>query len=397
MSVINVSVSGGSGGSTTATSGDTIDVAVGNLTLGTLPALQLAAGSGISISYANGTSTISSNLTVPANLADLGDVSATSPSSGQALTWNGTQWGAANVPVGTTLNGLSGAVTLVAGEGVNLAQNGQNITVSSSVNISNYATTAYVDAQTGNISASVPSVRDLTLIQTLDGTQHYSWMANDEYSQGYFVEIQQVNVTQNLDTAISVQSLSDGSLNIAVTMDTDGVEYAIPYSLQNGTTSTASELPFYSLSENATTLLLSNVYLSEEFTSPGNYPIFAKVWDSGGYQIGTTGAFDVPFSTHGNPVAPEILSRGANGMNVTAVVTSPQTPHQRGFYPISNMTYYLEINQNQSATTGWIRGSGVNSPSDPQTLTVTAPTTGPWFARAVASNPEGFGPPGDAV
>ena len=287
MSVINVSVSGGTGSTTTATSGDTIDVAVGNLTLGTLPALQLAAGNGIAISYANGTSTISSNLTVPANLADLGDVSATSPSNGQALTWNGTQWGGANIPAGTTLNGLSGAVTLVAGDGVNLAQNGQNITVSSSVNISNYATTAYVDEQLEGVVTSGPFVRDLTLVQTLDGTQHYSWMANDEYSQGYFVEIQQVNVTQNLDAAISIEELADGSLNISIAMDTSGVEYAIPYSLQNGTTYFASELPFDNLSENGTNLLLYGVYLSDDFASPGNYPVFVKAWDSGDDEIGT--------------------------------------------------------------------------------------------------------------
>lgn len=202
MSVINVSVSGGSGSTTTATTGDTVDVVVGNLSVGTLPALQIAAGTGIAIATSNGVSTISTNLSTSvnladladvqsgassgqvlayngtdwngvtlslpsnlsdlanvqgtptagqvlawngtawspaddqtggssdvANLADLSDVSATSPSSGQALTWDGSQWAAANVPVGTTINGLSGSVTLVAGDNINVSADGQNITI----------------------------------------------------------------------------------------------------------------------------------------------------------------------------------------------------------------------------------------------------------------------------
>ena len=84
-------------------------------------------------------------------------------------------------------------------------------------------------------------------------------------------------------------------------------------------------------------------------------------------------------------------------MNVTAVVESFQTPHQRGFYDLGNLTYYLEINQNETATTGWIRGPGVSSPGIVQSLNATAPTVGNWFVRAVAENPEGFGSPGEAV
>ena len=168
MSVINVSVSGGTGSTTTATTGNTVDVVVGNLSVGTLPALQIAAGTGITIATSNGVSTISANLSIPsnlsdltnvqgtpttgqvlawngtawapaddqtggasdvANLADLSDVSTVSPGSGQALTWDGTAWAAANVPVGTTINGLSGIVTLVAGDNINVSVDGQNITI----------------------------------------------------------------------------------------------------------------------------------------------------------------------------------------------------------------------------------------------------------------------------
>lgn len=63
------------------------------------------------------------------SLSGVGDVSSTSPAAGQALTWNGTAWSPENVPVGTTINGLSGGVTLVAGDNINLSVDGQNITV----------------------------------------------------------------------------------------------------------------------------------------------------------------------------------------------------------------------------------------------------------------------------
>lgn len=154
----------------TATSGGTINVSTGTV-VGPLPQLQVAAGNGITISSSGGVSTISANaaqLAIPSNLADLAnvqgapsagqvlawngtawspaddktggssnvsnlsdlaDVSATSPSSGQALTWGGSQWEAANVPVGTTVNGLSGNVTLLAGDNINVSADGQNITI----------------------------------------------------------------------------------------------------------------------------------------------------------------------------------------------------------------------------------------------------------------------------
>jgi hypothetical protein len=57
--------------------------------------VALAAGTGISIVTANNTATISSTVEAAANLADLGDVTLGSLSSGQVLAYNGTAWTAA--------------------------------------------------------------------------------------------------------------------------------------------------------------------------------------------------------------------------------------------------------------------------------------------------------------
>jgi glucan-binding YG repeat protein len=82
---------------------------------------------------------------------------------------------------------------------------------------------------------------------------------------------------------------------------------------------------------------------------------------------------------------------------VTAIVESVQTPHQLGWYDLGNITYYLEINENASATTGWTRGAGVTSPNPVQMLSTAAPSNATWYVRAVAANPLGEGDPGEVV
>ena len=380
----------------TSVDGSQINVSTGTV-IGPLPSLQLAAGSGINIANAGGVSTISANLAIPANLEDLDDVSTSSLTLGQALTWNGTQWTGANIPVGTTLNGLSGAVTLLAGDGMNVTQEGQNITLASSVNLSNYATTSYVDEQLEGFTQSQPFVRDLTLIQTLDGKQHFSWMANDGYLQGFSLEVQQVNVTQNLNNTSNITTNADGSLNITIGMDTSAVGYAYPLSDSNTTDDLWDELIFENFEASNEAVRIYGIYLPESFTSPGTYPVFASVGDLAGNHIGDTPFEDITFAAHGSPVAPEIVSRGTDGMDVTAVVESFQTPHQLGWYDLGNVTYYLEINDNASATTGWIRGAGVTSPDPVQLLSVTAPSEATWYVRVVAQNPLGVGTPGEVV
>ena len=150
----------------TSVDGAQISVSTGTVA-GPLPQLQIAAGNGITIQSGGGVSTISVNiaeLSVPSNLADLSDVESGStagqvlayngigwggltlsvqsnladlsdvdgtPTAGQALTWDGSQWAAANVPVGTTVNGLSGSVNLVSGDNVAITLDGQNLTIAS--------------------------------------------------------------------------------------------------------------------------------------------------------------------------------------------------------------------------------------------------------------------------
>jgi len=270
-------------------------------------------------------------------------------------------------------------------------------TPSAPTNLANYATTSYVDEQLEGFTQNQPFVRDLTLIQTLDGKQHFSWMANDGYIQGYFLEVQQVNVTQNLDTSSTITTNSDGSLNITVEMDTGAIGYAYALSDANTTDNLWDELIFENFQVSNEAVQIYGIYLPDTFSSPGTYPVFASFGDISGNHIGDTPVENITFSAHGSPVAPEVVSVGANGMNVTAVVESTQTPHQLGWYDLADITYYLEINENASATTGWIRGTGVTSPDLVQSLFVTAPSNSTWHIRTVAQNPLGEGEPGEVV
>jgi len=63
------------------------------------------------------------------NLSDLSDVSNVSPTVGQTLSWNGTAWVAANTTAGTTVNTLSGNISLVGGTNINISSDGQNLTI----------------------------------------------------------------------------------------------------------------------------------------------------------------------------------------------------------------------------------------------------------------------------
>lgn len=381
MSVINVSVSGGGGGSTTATSGDTIDVAVGNLTLGTLPALQLAAGNGIAISYANGTSTISSNLTVPANLADLGDVSATSPSNGQALTWNGAQWGAANATVGTTLNGLSGAVTLVAGDGVliDADQPNGNITISTA------------SAET---SVGIPTAPSATV--GADGRTSFRWEAPAGYTGNYTLEIAEVGLTQNIAQNQTASLNADGSLTVNIAMDATVVYDIIVLAAPSGTTNYAEAFLETAEATN-TTLSISGVYLPGNFTVAGDYDFVAVVADAGGETIGATDATTVTVSAHGSPRPPTITAVGVSNGTASIAVRSDQSPHELGFFSLADMTYYGESTTDMTGNSGWTRGPSLGSPNEDDVVTVSLTGSGPWLFRAVAENPIGEGPAGDAV
>jgi hypothetical protein len=88
--------------------------------------LLLAEGDGIDIATVGNVATISTNLTIPANLADLADVAAAAPTSGQVLTYNGSAWTAG----------------------------------SESTNLTGYATEAFVTSAVANLVDSSPTALD---------------------------------------------------------------------------------------------------------------------------------------------------------------------------------------------------------------------------------------------
>lgn len=382
----------------TSVDGSQINVTTGALA-GPLPSLQLAAGTGIDIANAGGVSTISANLaelSVPANLADLADVSNVSVAAGQVLAWDGAEWGGANIPPGTTVNGLSGNVSLVAGDGVNIVSNGTNLTLSATGNLTSYATEQFVlDRITPGTAYDSP--RDTTLVQTYDGRQHYSWSAPDSYVGGYTLEIAEVGVTQDISGAGQYTTQSDGSIRLTIQMDTSTAERVFVFASPTGAPDDYVPLP-YAVAEFAEgEVIVRGLYLPEDFTSAGTHTLLAAVLDVGEEEIGTVQSQPITFGSHGSPQPPEFFSIDAMGLEITANVESTQTPHMLGFYPLDQITYYLEINQQADATSGWIRGAGVAATDPVVPVSATATGAGEWHARVVAQNPLGFGPPSEAV
>jgi hypothetical protein len=126
---ISISVTPANGGTFTAGSVSsqniTLDV-TGGIGPPGLGNLLLAEGDGIDIATIGNVATISTNLTIPANLADLADVAASAPSTGEVLTYNGTAWTAA----------------------------------ADSTNLTGYATEAFVTSAVANLVDSSPAALD---------------------------------------------------------------------------------------------------------------------------------------------------------------------------------------------------------------------------------------------
>lgn len=406
----------------TASAGGVINVSTGTV-VGPLPQLQVAAGNGITINTSGGVSTISANvaeLAIPsnladlanvngtpslgqvlswggsewspadgvANLADLADVSANSATAGQALTWDGGQWAAANVAAGTTINGLSGAVQLIAGENTQISSSGQNLTISST------GGGGVVSGQAGT------SARNLRITRNALGELHLEWDAPAGYTGQYLVDVTPVGLAANVTTTSAASISADGSLAANVSVDAGvSLDRAILFAA-NGSVAVSNTTEFYAtigeLTISGSNATISNAYLPDEFTSPGPVHLMVAAYDVSGFPVGRSTVTTLNVTNHGSPVAPDIV--GVSGGNGTIDVSlfSSQTPHQRGFYDFSQIAYVAEINEDANAATGWIRGSGVTADAsdteyDLTVASVAANASTTYYARVIAVNPLGEG------
>jgi len=141
----------------------------------------------------------------------------------------------------------------------------------------------------------------------------------------------------------------------------------------------------------------SGCYLPSGFDSTGVYKVAAALFDheaqTGHVPEHFSETVDLTFDHHGYPVAPFLRDVSIFGSGATADVFSYQTPHQLGFYSNNDITYYLEANQNEDATSGWIRSSGIQNPSTNEAIQLDLPSSGYWYFRVFAVNPLGSGTP----
>lgn len=315
------------------------------------------------------------------NLSDLSDVSGNAATAGQALTWDGSQWEAANVPVGTTINGLSGNVSLVGGENVLLSSSGQSITISSPERV---GTTA----------------KNLRITRNALGELHLEWDAPLGYVGEYLVDVTPVGIEANVTATSAVSLAADGSLTASVSIDSGVSLDRVVLFAANGSEPVSAATDFYPttgdieiVGNNAT---ISNAYLPDEFTAPGPVHLLVAAYDISGFPFGASDVTTLNVTQHGSPVAPDIALVSVGNGTVDLSLFSTQTPHQRGFYEFSQIAYFAEINENENATTGWVRGNGVTADrsdtlSDLTLASVDASEGTAYYARVVAANPLGEG------
>lgn len=210
----------------TSVNGQTINVSTGTV-VGPLPELQIAAGTGISINSSGGVSTISANvdeLSIPANLADLSDVSNVSPTVGQTLSWNGTAWVAANTTAGTVGNHTHNIADLGNVNTTGIAD-GQVLSYDNGTWVAEYSVSA-VNLMAGDITVEgdgITVVNDnanssvvlaidwpsepfaVSAIQNHDGTATVMWQEPIPRAEEYVVEWQELS-------ALSAPNITEASV-----------------------------------------------------------------------------------------------------------------------------------------------------------------------------------------
>lgn len=190
----------------THTSGDITDfatAAAANAPVQTVNSLTgdivIANGTGLTLTESGTTLTLEADLP-PSNLADLADVSG-SPTTGQALVYNGTEWQPGDVAAGTTLNGLSGALTLAAGDNVTITTSGSTLTFSAAGGGGGVSS---LDAGTfPRVGSLLTEGGDNLTSETGDQ------LALEQASSGAVLQLLRSNVTAAVPT-----SLADGELAI---------------------------------------------------------------------------------------------------------------------------------------------------------------------------------------
>lgn len=288
-----------------------------------------------------------------------------------------------------SINGLSGNISLIAGDNINISSSGQNLTISSTA-----SDTTFSDEQLGRIA------RNLRITRNSLGELNLEWDSPLGYVGEYTVELTEVGLEANVTSTSDASVSGDGSLEASISV-AGGVEIgsAVLFAA-NGSLEVSNQTAFFpatgDLAIDGSNATITNAYLPGEFLSPGAVHLMVVAYDTIGFPVGRSDIVTRDVEQHGSPVAPEIAGIAGGDGTIDISLFSKQTPHQRGFYDFAQITYFAEINTNENATTGWVRGSGVvaeESDAADDFTTASVPAIGgtQYFARVVAANPLGEG------
>ena len=194
---------------------------------------------------------------IPANLADLADVTSDTPSSGQVLKWNGSAW----APAADSTGGGTGATYGISAEtatgGTNLRLTGSDASTDDVKFASGTGiTVSRTDGNTINISNSITALNDLTGVDTSGSTESQALSYDIGTSQWIPKSVLNTVIadgtTLSADTSSTVTLLAGDGIDITgdaisntVTIDNDRYAFeniALPNLDQIGTSFTKRQL-----------------------------------------------------------------------------------------------------------------------------------------------------------
>ncbi len=382
----------------TSVDGNQINVTTG-VVVGPLPSLQIAAGTGITIASGGGVSTISANvsqLSIPSNLADLSNVNG-SPAANQALIYTGTEWQPGNIPARTTINSLSGDLTLANGTGLTLAENGSTLTLSAAIPPNNLADLA-------DVSAASPSTDQ---ILTYNGS---AWVAATDstnltgYATESFVAAAVANLVDSspaaLDTLNELAAALGDDANFAANVTASLAGKAAANHTHNiaDVTGLQSALDDKAATANLATVATSGNYtdlagIPSELTPAAHNHTSADITD-----FATAAAANAPIQTVNNATGDIVIANGT-GLTLTA---NGSTLTLAAALPPSNLADLADVSGSPSANqaliytgTEWQPGdipAGATGSTGPQgdagpttNLTIGTVTTGTAGSHATAT------------
>lgn len=311
----------------------------------------------------------------PSTVSSSNSLTDLSPRVGDTIAWDGDRWVAeSNV---RSVNGFSQDVFIAAGAGTEVAASNGTVTVSGRT------------LPNGGIGSW----------QAADGTVHLTWAEiHSAAASNYAIEIMQIGNQTSPSGSITV---TEPEIEATVTVDPNATELTLSFFPSSVDITTvdpdaasvvSSSVTADLLEEVSSSLTIPVASLPPTFTAAGSFSVYALTKDplgnSSGYSLIGSGTS----TSHGNPTPPNVLSADwfADAGVLVAEFDCSLTPHMRGFYAQSSLSFSVEATTD--GTTWTSAGTFTSNAGGVESFSAGLTTASPFTAiRVRTTNPAGSG------